>query len=233
MKTIKVMIVEDDFMVARVNRKFTEAVEGFEVVHVALTGQNALSFLKDNAVDLIVLDVYLPDLSGIDLLKQIRAGDYPTDFVLITAAHDQDTVSNSIRFGVFDYIIKPFEFGRYEESLLRYRKMKSAMGTSAEFDQDKVNELLAGKGFKEEASILPKGINKQTLQLVEDAIASLQSPFTLDDVIRGLSFSRITARRYLDYLAETGRLAKSFEYQKVGRPTLLYAQTEKVDKEAH
>ncbi|MHB8770970.1 MAG: response regulator [Syntrophales bacterium] len=231
MKTIKVMIVEDDFMVARVNRKFTEAVEGFEVVHVALNGLAALSFIEDNRVDLIVLDVYLPDLSGVDLIKQIRAGDYPVDFILITAAHDQDTVSNSIRFGVFDYIIKPFEFGRYEESLLRYRRISSAMGTSTDFDQDAVNELLTGKASREDGSPLPKGINEQTLQLVKDAIASLQSPFTLDDAVSGLSFSRITARRYLDYLVEAGRLVKSFEYQKVGRPSLLYVKKEKTGNE--
>ncbi len=224
METIKVMIVEDDFMVARINRKFTEAVSGFEIVKVALNGQDACSFLKDGLVDLIILDVYLPDISGIELIKRIRAGDYPVDFILITAAHDHDTVANSIRFGVFDYIIKPFEFSRFEESLLRYRKLKSTIGTSAEFDQDKLNELLAGKASKEDPSALPKGISRQTLRLVEDAVASLRSPFSLDDATRRLSFSRITARRYLDYLVDQGRLIKSFEYKKIGRPTLIYSR---------
>jgi response regulator of citrate/malate metabolism len=133
-------------------------------------------------------------------------------------------VANSIRFGVFDYIIKPFEFGRFEESLLRYRKLKSTIGTSTEFDQNKLNELLAGKVSKEDITALPKGISRQTLRLVEDAVASLQSPFSLNDATQGLSFSKITARRYLDYLVDRGRLTKSFEYKKIGRPTLIYSR---------
>jgi response regulator of citrate/malate metabolism len=113
MEIIRVMIIEDDFMVAKVNAKMTDAVEGFKVVKIANSGNEALSYIEKNDVDLIILDIYLPDIPGIEILKSIRGNACPVDFVLITAAQDHETVENSIRYGVFDYIIKPFDVQKY------------------------------------------------------------------------------------------------------------------------
>jgi response regulator of citrate/malate metabolism len=226
MEIIKVMIVEDDFMVAKVNRNMTEAVEGFNVVKIANSGNEALSYLEKNEVDLIILDIYLPDIPGIEILKNIRGKDYPVDFVLITAAHDHETVENSIRFGVFDYIIKPFNVQRYKNSLLSYKKMKSTIGAHAEFDQEKLDGLITYKVSSQHVSQLPKGITQHTLGKVETAIDSFEKYFSIDVVMHKLSFSRVTARRYLEFLCDTGHLEKSFEYKKLGRPTLIYYKKE-------
>jgi response regulator of citrate/malate metabolism len=223
MKTIHVIIVEDDFMIAKINRRFTESVPGFEVVHAALLGEECLAYLAENPVDLILLDVYLPDMSGIELLKQVRAKGYPVDCILMTAAHDRATVEESIRMGVFDYLIKPVELERYQESLLNYQKMKSAIDNQGgDFDQKKLDALITCRVIRDQD--LPKGIARDTLRMVVAAVDALGPSFTVDDVVRDLSFSRITARRYLEHLAARGQLLKSFHYKKVGRPTLVYSK---------
>jgi response regulator of citrate/malate metabolism len=225
MKTIHVIIVEDDFMIAKINRRFTESVPGFTVVNVALRGEECLAYLAENSVDLIVLDVYLPDMSGIELLQQVRARGYPVDCILMTAAHDRATVEESIRMGVFDYLIKPVELERYQESLLNYQKMKSVIDDQGgDFDQKKLDALITCRVIREQDQALPKGIARDTLRLVEETVGAQESSFTVDDVVRDLSFSRITARRYLEHLAARGHLSKSFQYKKVGRPTLVYSK---------
>lgn len=227
MKAVKVIIVEDDFMVAKINRRFTESVPGFAVVEVVLNGEGCLSYIEKNPVDLMVLDVYLPDMSGIELLKRVRAAGYPIDFILMTAAHDHATVEESIRIGVFDYLIKPVDLERYKESLLNYRKMKSAINNDGgDFDQKKLDALITCRVIREQDQGLPKGIARDTLRMVEEAVETLECSFTIDEIVQGLSFSRITARRYLEYLAAQGQLIKSFQYKKVGRPTLVYSKNQ-------
>ena len=224
MEIIRVMIVEDDFMVAKVNAKMTEAVEGFKVMKIANSGNEALSYIEKNDVDLIILDIYLPDIPGIEILKSIRGKACPVDFVLITAAQDHETVENSIRFGVFDYIIKPFDVQRYKKSLLNYKKMKASINAYKSFSQEKLDEVTSYKSFGKNVQQLPKGITRQTLSKVEVALESFERLFTIDDVMQKLSFSRVTARRYLEFLCDTGYLEKSFEYKKIGRPTLIYSK---------
>jgi response regulator of citrate/malate metabolism len=134
-------------------------------------------------------------------------------------------VEESIRMGVFDYLIKPVELERYQESLLNYQKMKSAIdGQRGDFDQKKLDALITCRIIREQDQSLPKGIARDTLRMVEDAVGALGVSFTIDDVMRELAFSRITARRYLEYLAIRGWLSKSFQYKKVGRPTLVYSK---------
>jgi CitB family two-component system response regulator CitT len=225
MKTIHVIIVEDDFMIAKINQRFTESLPGFEVVHVALRGEECLAYLTENPVDLILLDIYLPDMSGIELLKQVRTQGYPVDCILMTAAHDRATVEESIRMGVFDYLIKPVELERYQESLLNYQKMKSVIDDQGgDFDQKKLDALITCRVIRDQDQDLPKGIARETLRIVAAAVDALGPSFTVDEVVRDLSFSRITARRYLEHFAARGQLLKSFQYKKVGRPTLVYSK---------
>jgi response regulator of citrate/malate metabolism len=223
MEAIKVLIVEDDFMVAEINRSFTERVEGFRVVKVASTGKEALSFLEENPVDLVVLDVYLPDVHGIELLKALRKDEYPVDFILITAAHDSRAIEESMRFGIFDFIIKPFDAKRYEESLLGYKARRESLGSGVSLSQEAVDQALALQARQRPAAGTGKGINPRTMMKVEEAVSALGSGFGIDDISERLALSRITAHRYLECLVQAGRLEKEFEYKKVGRPTALYS----------
>jgi response regulator of citrate/malate metabolism len=227
MDLIRVMIVEDDVMVARINRDLTQQIKGFQVVKVAGTAQEALDAVKQEQVDLIVLDVYLPDKTGLELLKTLRRGGLPVDVVMITAAHDAPTVEESIRFGIFDYIIKPFSFDRYKACLVNYRKQKADISRQKNLNQERVDEFTGFRDHSPSREELPKGIQEQTLRRVEEAIEALGPCFTIEDLLRVLPLSRATVRRYLEFLSDSGVLEKSLVYRKVGRPTVCYSKTGK------
>ncbi len=224
MDPIRVMIVEDDFMVARINRDLTHQISGFRVVRVAGTAQEALDALREEPMDLVILDVYLPDRTGVELLKAFRHGDHPVDVVMITAAHDAPTVEECMRYGIFDYIIKPFSFDRYKACLVNYRKQKAAISRQKTLSQERVNEFTGFQDMPRSRDGLPKGIQEQTLRRVEEAIGTFSACFSIDDLLDVLPLSRATNRRYLEFLAGLGVLEKSLDYRKVGRPTVLYAR---------
>lgn len=223
MKSIKTMIVEDDFKVAEINKSFTEEVNNFVVEKIAKNAAEALSWLEENSVDLIILDIYLPDMHGTELLKIIRKKEYAADIVLITAAHDAETVECSMRYGIFDYIVKPFAFSRFKDALEKYRDYKNSLNEKRNYNQAKIDEFVSFKQHPDPGNLLPKGITQYTLDRIIGALESLNPSFTIEDVINRVSFSKITVRRYLEYLHEKGLISKSFEYQKVGRPLVVYS----------
>jgi len=229
MDPIRVMIVEDDFMVAKINRDLTHQISGFKVVQVAGTAREAIDALEKEPVDLIILDVYLPDRTGVELLKSFRHGDHPVDVVMITAAHDAPTVEECMRYGIFDYIIKPFPFDRYKACLVNYRKQKADISRQKTLSQERVNEFTGFRDTAPSRGGLPKGIQEQTLRRVEEASGRFGPCFSIEDLLAALHLSRATIRRYLEFLADTGGLEKSFAYRKVGRPMVLYSKMKKGD----
>ena len=224
MVNYKVLIVEDDFMVADINKSVTEEVEGFEVVKIAKTAGDALSFIKKAGPDLAIVDIYLPDFSGIELIKKIRKNDYPVDVILLTAAHDSDTVENSMRYGAFDYIIKPYAFSRFKEALENYKIYKLNINSSKEYNQEKINNLIAHNSLSSGRGNLPKGITLYTLEIIKTAVSECLTSFTIEDVIDKTKLSKITARRYLEYLTDAGFIRKTYEHKKTGRPAVIYTK---------
>jgi response regulator of citrate/malate metabolism len=224
MDPIRVMIVEDDCMVAKINRDLTHQISGFKVVQVAGTAREAIEALEKEPVDLIILDIYLPDRTGVELLKSFRHGDHPVDVVMITAAHDAPTVEECMRYGIFDYIIKPFLFDRYKACLMNYRKQRAAISCQKILNQERVNEFTGFRETSPSRGGLPKGIQEQTLRRVEETIGKLGPSFSIEDLIEALPLSRATNRRYLEFLTDRGALEKSFAYRKLGRPTVRYAK---------
>lgn len=223
MKKYNVLIVEDDFRVADINKSVVEQVDGFHVVTIAKSATEAFSFISGNHLDLILVDIYLPDYSGIELLKKIRKNEIPVDVILITAAVDADTIENSMRYGVFDYIIKPFIFSRFIESLENYKEYHSSITGSVKYDQNIVNGLISHKQSNVSKGVLPKGITQHTLLKISTAVNKAHKTFTIDDIILETDLSKITIRRYLGYLEESGQLKKSYEYKKIGRPSIIYS----------
>ena len=124
MQEIRVLIVEDDPMVAHINKKFTEAVPGFAVAGIAGNGNEALLLLEKDKPDLIILDVYMPDIDGISVLSLLRKKEIPVDVIMVTAAGDTATVARIMRQGIIDYIVKPFKFERYRAALESYREFR-------------------------------------------------------------------------------------------------------------
>jgi len=163
---IKVLVVEDDFMVAQVNRDFVERVPGFSVVGVASTGEQALEMLEKERPDLVILDIYLPDMSGTEVLRGIRASGNETDVIVITAAREAGAIRDALRGGAIDYIIKSFRFERFAAALEGYRTYRKRLDSGGEMGQREVDHLYNLVVKREQPDALPKGIDPQTLDRV-------------------------------------------------------------------
>lgn len=223
---IRVLVVEDDFRVAQVNRSFVEQVPGFQVVGVASTAAKAEEMLGADRPDLMMLDLYLPDGSGLDLLKRLRAACDGVDVIVVTAAKEAATVQAALRSGAVDYLLKPYRKERFTEALTRYLESRGQMAALQEMEQEQVDRLLGRAGARQ-AGALPKGIDHLTLERVMAGLQAAAEPLTAEELGRRTGLSRTTARRYLEYLAETGRVKVDAAYGDVGRPERLYDLNQK------
>jgi two-component system CitB family response regulator len=226
---IQVLIIEDDLRIAEINKRFTMKVEGFEVTGIATDGSQAKDLLEILTPDLVLLDLHIPGIQGLELLKYIKLHHSRTDVIMITAAKDLNTVRDSIHSGVFDYIVKPVVFDRIKETLEKFKsfwQQISALevaGSQLIVDQQKIDELLRKNTVdRSYGTILPKGIDTLTLQKVTQHINNLSDSFTADQISIGLGISRSTSRRYLEYLVSEGVVIADLNYGTVGRPERVY-----------
>ncbi|MGL5969256.1 MAG: two-component system response regulator DcuR [Kluyvera sp.] len=223
---INVLIVDDDAMVADLNRCYIERVDGFACCGIASTLQQAREKVMDNTqpIDLILLDVYMQQDNGLDLLPDVRNSGRAIDVIMISSASDAVTVQTSLRYGVVDYLIKPFQFPRFEEALLSWREKKQLMGSHSYYEQADVDRLLHG-GTPElaDAKRLPKGLTPQTLRTLCQWIdAHPDSEFSTDDLAQAVNISRVSCRKYLIWLAQVNILFTSIHYGATGRPVYRY-----------
>lgn len=218
---IKVLIVEDDPMVSEINREIIKSLQGFEVVGVSYNGGQAIKMAKNLCPDLLLLDIFLPDISGVDVLLDIRKDNLPIDVILVTAAHDANTIHNVFRYGAIDYIIKPYKYDRLETALNNYKSLFLKLKGLINLDQNDV-DFFTVKNMVKEKIDLPKGLNQTTLKQVLLFLLKGQRPFTAEEVAEGIGLARVTARRYLEFLAETGKVKLIMKYGNVGRPLNKY-----------
>jgi len=220
---IRTLVVDDDFMAASVHHSFTERVPGFTVVGEATTGAAALTQVEQLHPDLVLLDIYLPDMSGLEVMRRLRGAEWePVDVIAITSAKDVKTVREAMHHGVVHYLVKPFSFSTFRERLESYATLKARLDRIADADQreiDRLYRLLRAGG--EDA--LPKGISSPTLQLVADAVRAAEGDISAAEVARRCGVSRGTARRYLEFLAASGTLELNLRYGAAGRPEHLYS----------
>lgn len=223
MKCINVLIVEDDPMVMDIHKRFISSVEGFEILGEAHNGSDALKILKKKDIDLVILDIFMPELDGIETLKKIREGENDVDVILITAAQEGGIVKEVIRLGAFDYIIKPFTFERFKASLDSYKRyLKKMRNMAEEFSQEDVDDVFTRKDKNKVFLKLPKGLQDTTLKKIISYLKNSEKPLSADEVANLSGVSRVTARRYLEYLVATGRGVVQPKYQEVGRPINNY-----------
>ncbi len=216
MKDFRVLIVEDDPMVADINRNFTEAVPGFVVAGIARNGQEALFLLEKENPDLLILDVYMPEVDGVSVLSLLRKSEVPVDVIMVTAAGDADTVARIMRQGVIDYIVKPFKFERYRAALESYLDFRKKLTQKSTLNQTDLDAMLSVK--TESQHDTPKNFHIQTMNSIVDFMQTHAAPLSADDVAAGTGVSRVTARRYLEYLVTQGKLQMLLDYISVGRP---------------
>ncbi|MBB2992581.1 response regulator of citrate/malate metabolism [Mycolicibacterium iranicum] len=214
-----VLVVDDDFMVAEIHRRFVDRVEGFRAVGVARNGAEALTATRDLRPQLILLDVYLPDMTGLDVLQRLRSEGDRVDVIMITAARELDTVRGALDGGAADYLIKPFEFPQLEAKMLAFAARADALQSAGGADQSLIDTLFGGPSVAP-VKVMPKGLGAETGDLVLAAVrrAGEVSAAECADLV---GISRVSARRYLEHYLGTGAVELRLQYG-VGRPERRY-----------
>ncbi|HLG74593.1 MAG TPA: response regulator [Chloroflexota bacterium] len=218
---IRTLVVDDDFMVANVHKGFVERVPGFTVTGVAHSAAGALTAIEERHPDLVILDIYLPDRSGLSLLQDLRHDRREVDVIMVTAAKDVASLQEAMQGGALHYIIKPFDFARFQqtlESYRRFRQERNRLATAEQADVDRLYRLMASQPDHD----LPKGLNRPTLERVIAELSNEAGAASALEVAARIGISRATARRYLEYLEERGQAALELRYGAAGRPEHRY-----------
>jgi response regulator of citrate/malate metabolism len=221
---LRALIVEDDFAVAHVTRGFVERHPRYEVVGVASTGTEALRALAELEPDVMLLDVYLPDISGVTVLGRARAAGSRVEVIAVTAARDLETVRLARAHGVHHYLVKPFPMQALHERLddvWRAHERDAALVAGAPLDQSAVDALLRRDALASAGQ--RKGVSPLTLERVAEALEAQTEPVSAAELGESLGMSRVSARRYLERLVEAGLAAREPRYGHAGRPELLYS----------
>ncbi|WP_099350575.1 two-component system response regulator DcuR [Erwinia amylovora] len=223
---INVLIVDDDAMVAELNRCYVAQLPGFSCCAVASTLQQARELLQNNelAIDLILLDIYLQQDNGLDLLPTLRKAKLPVEVIVISSAADATTIRQSLHYGVVDYLIKPFQFSRFEEALTGWQQKKKLIDSHPFYQQADVDQLIHGNHpTMDDAKRLPKGLTSLTLRTLCLWIdAHPTEEFSTDDLAAAVNISRVSCRKYLIWLAQINILFTSIHYGATGRPLYRY-----------
>ena len=222
---IRVLLIEDDPMVQEVNRQFIEHLDAFTVIDTASNGMEGLEKIKESKPDLVILDIFMPSLNGVDTLYEIRKEQWDVDVIIISAANDQKTIRKVIQNGAFDYLIKPFKFERLQHTLEQYYAFRAEVLTGKQLSQTQLDRVLfpaqsTSKAFTK--ADIPKGLNKATLEQVTKYIQTQPGSLSAEEVADGIGMARVTARRYLEYLHEEAILELDVQYGSVGRPVNRY-----------
>ena len=216
---IRVVVVDDDFMVAKVHRGFVDRVPGFTTVGVAHTGADALAQAPD--ADLLLLDIYLPDISGLEVLRRLREAPRSPDVLAVTAARDVATVRSALHGGVVHYVLKPFTFDVLRDRLERYADAYGRLSSNGDVAQSDVDDLFVA--LRSAASPpLPKGLTADTSALIADAMRAVDGDLSAGECAERIGLSRVSTRRYLEHFAEAGKAEVRLRYGTAGRPQRRY-----------
>ena len=217
---IRVLIVDDDFMVAKVHAGFVAALPGFEVAGTASSGAKALAEVERLQPDLVLLDVYLPDMTGLEVLRRLRADASPVDVVVISAARDVDSIRSALHGGVLHYLVKPFDRQTFENRLRDYAALHGELADLEEAGQADVDRLLGGaRGAARPAVPTPKGIAPETLQLVRQTLELAgEDGLSATQCSERTGLARVSARRYLEQLVTQQEADVRQRYGTAGRP---------------
>ena len=236
---IRVLIVEDDPTAAEALALHVGRVPGFGVVGHVRTGGEALRRAAAGGLDLVLLDIYLPDMSGLEVLRRLRAAGHTVDVVATTRARDLSVVQAAVSFGVTQYLVKPFTSAAVRQKLQRYAAYRASLaGSGLPVAQGEIDNLFGALRETAEPAGLPKGISPESLQAV---VAALRTALEHDavgahppvddegvgarsaaELAGALGMSRVTTRRYLEYLVDAGLARRQARYGGAGRPELEY-----------
>ncbi|MER6838066.1 response regulator [Streptomyces cellulosae] len=227
-EAVGVLVVDDDFRVARVHRAYVDRVDSFRVVGVAGSGEQALSAVDELRPDLVLLDLYLPDVFGLDVIPRLRTAGHDCDVMVVSAAREADAVRGAVRHGVVDYLLKPFDFEDLRGRLERYAVQRGMLRDTVVRGQADVDRVLAGAAMPLPPSVpsrlrrLPKGMSTETAGLVERTLREAEGSLSASECAQLTGVSRVSARRYLEYFHAVGAAEVSLRYGATGRPERRY-----------
>ena len=221
---VRVLVVDDEPLIAEAHAAYTGRVTGFRVAAVAHTAQEAMAALRAAPVDLVLLDLNLPDRNGLELCRALRAAGSGIDVLVVTSARDLASVRTAVSLGVTHYLLKPFTFATFREKLVSYARYRAQMLAAEEVGaQHEIDRALAALRSTPPDS-LPKGLDAGTLDLVLAALREGHpgTGLSANEVATRIGASRVTARRYLEHLADTGQVFRTPRYGGPGRPEVEY-----------
>ncbi|MEV5482929.1 MULTISPECIES: response regulator [Streptomyces] len=226
---IDVLVVDDDFHVAEINAAYVSQVPGFRVAGRAHTAAQALATLERTRIDLVLLDHYLPDETGLALVRRLRQLGHRTDVIMVTAARDVATVQDAMRSGALQYLVKPFGFSGLRAKLEGYaalRRTVAGVGGRGEAGQEQVDRIFgAFRAADSPHTELPKGHSAATVDLIRQVLDQAGHPLSAHEVAERSGVSRSTAQRYLKHLERSGHITLTLKYGDTGRPEHRYRWT--------
>jgi response regulator of citrate/malate metabolism len=217
---IDVLVVDDDFVVARIHSAFVQRTPGFRVVGAAHTGEAALESVRRLRPHLVLLDIYLPDINGIDVLRQLREEAPDVDVLVITAAREAETVRGALRGGVVHYLMKPFGYRDLRDRLEHYATTHRSLAQGTVAAQADVDRVFGARTT--EVPNLPKGLSMETADLVESVLRKADDSLSAMECAELTGVSRVSARRYLEHFVALGKVDVRLRYGRAGRPERRY-----------
>lgn len=221
MTDIRVLVVDDEKLIADAHAEYVRRVPGFAVAGVAYSGNEALRFVRDHPVDVVLLDFNLPDVHGLEVCRLLRSARADCDVIAVTSNRDLAAVRSAVALGIVQYLLKPFTFSAFRDKLERYADYRTQVGgqgsAAAQSEVDRAFATLRGAS----ASTLPAGLSQETLESIGRFVQQ-QFPASALEVAEGCGVSRVTARRYLEHLASSGLLERRQRHGGAGRPELEY-----------
>lgn len=217
----KVLVVEDDPMVRMINEQYVRMNKDFCIASSVKNGQEALDYMKENKVDLVILDVFMPFMNGVEFLKKLREQKLKTEVIMVTAANDTATLEETMHLGVIDYLVKPFALERFQVALEKFTAKMNAINGSDVLDQNLIDSIISNSPQKKSKEY-PKGIQEKTLERIKSCFENKNDWHSVELIAEKLGISIVTVRLYVNYLVKEGFLQESINYETGGRPSMLY-----------
>jgi response regulator of citrate/malate metabolism len=219
-----VLVVDDDFMVARAHERVVAGMPGFSVVGVAHTGARALELIDSHGPHLVLLDMYLPDMSGLDVIRNARKREHGVDFLVLSAAREPEMVTAALQGGAVSYLLKPFKISELRGRLSAYAERVRVLNRPGALQQRDLDQALWSlSGPSSGSAALPKGLSRETAALVEAEVRRHPEAVSASECAESLGISRVVARKYLEHLVDSGSALVSLRYGQTGRPQRRYS----------
>ncbi|MCL6221545.1 response regulator [Streptococcus dysgalactiae subsp. equisimilis] len=220
---MNVLIIEDDPMVDFIHRNYLEKTALFDSIMSSNSMASAQNILITYAIDLILLDIHIIDGNGISFLEILRAQHHPCEVIIISAANDGNSIRDGFHLGIIDYLIKPFTFERFEESIRQFVAHREQLANQ-KLEQAQIDQLkcLTNKKDTKNKQLLEKGLSESTFRWVMENIRTFEKPFTIQELAKSCHLSHVSVRKYIAYLEENNQIDSQQIFTKIGRPYRVY-----------